>query len=138
MTLLTALRKLGTARAPAPFVVSDLIRSAATHEAQQVLESLHSAASGLTEEDAAARLEEHGPNEVARERTHGWAYRLWVAVRNPLVILLTVLATLSYATGDLRAGTVMLLMVALGLFPTLIVPWVMGGVQHVMSLLGGA
>jgi NADH-quinone oxidoreductase subunit M len=31
-----------------------------------------------------------------------------------------------------------LLMVALGLFPTLIVPWVMGGVQHVMSLLGGA
>ena len=31
------------------------------------------------------------------------------------MILLTVLATISYATGDLRAGTVMLLMVVLGL-----------------------
>src|SRR5262249_37026240 len=34
---------------------------------------------------------------------------------NPLVILLTLLAILSFATGDARAGTVMLLMVILGL-----------------------
>ena len=36
------------------------------------------------------------------------------ATRNPLVILLSVLATISFATGDARAGTVMTLMVILG------------------------
>jgi Mg2+-importing ATPase len=44
-----------------------------------------------------------------------WVHRLFTASRNPLVILLTVLASISYATGDLRAGSVMLLMVILGL-----------------------
>ncbi|HEV2695092.1 MAG TPA: magnesium-translocating P-type ATPase, partial [Verrucomicrobiae bacterium] len=69
---------------------------------------------GLGEEDAAERLEVFGPNEVAQERKHEWLHRFWTAIRNPLVILLTVLATISYATGDMRAGTVMLLMVILG------------------------
>ena len=55
------------------------------------------------------------PNEVAAEKEHTWIHRLFTAARNPLVILLTVLATVSYATGDLRAGSVMLLMVILGL-----------------------
>ena len=37
-----------------------------------------------------------------------------ITTRNPLVILLTAFGTISYATGDLRAGTVMALMVVLG------------------------
>ena len=59
-------------------------------------------------------MEEVGPNEVGREKHEGWLQRLYIAGRNPLVILLTVLAVLSFATGDFRAGTVMLLMVVLG------------------------
>jgi P-type Mg2+ transporter len=93
---------------------SDAIRDAAVQDAAVVLEQLRSSPSGLGEAEAAARLEQYGLNEVAREQKHQWLHRLWVAVRNPLVILLTVLATISYATGDLRAGTVMLLMVILG------------------------
>jgi Mg2+-importing ATPase len=69
---------------------------------------------GLTEEEACERLEVFGPNEVAQERKHGWLERLWLASRNPLVILLTLLAVVSFATGDFRAGTVMMLMVVLG------------------------
>jgi Mg2+-importing ATPase len=38
---------------------------------------------------------------------------LWRAVRNPLVILLAVLAAVSFATGDARAAIMMLLMIAL-------------------------
>ena len=60
------------------------------------------------------RLEVFGPNEVAQEAKHTWLSRLWTAVRNPLVILLSVLATLSYATADFAGGTVMMLMVLLG------------------------
>ena len=39
---------------------------------------------------------------------------LWHAVLNPLVILLAVLASISFATGDPRAGIMMSLMIALG------------------------
>ena len=92
----------------------DATQSAATREIAEVLQMLNVSATGLSETEAAARLEQYGPNEVGREKKHGWTERLWLAVRNPLVILLTILAVLSYATGDFRAGTVMLLMVVLG------------------------
>lgn len=88
---------------------------AAHKSADEVFEMLGASAAGLSEKEAAARLEEHGPNEVAYERKENWLQRLWVAARNPLVILLTVLAILSYSTGDVAAGTIMMLMVALGM-----------------------
>jgi Mg2+-importing ATPase len=93
---------------------TDLAHESAIKEASEVLQELGATATGLTEEEAARRLEQYGPNEVGRERHEGWVQRLYIAGRNPLVILLTVLAILSYATGDFRAGTVMLLMVVLG------------------------
>ena len=93
---------------------SDLVRDAATRDIAEIFQRLKTSPTGLSEEEAAERLEVFGPNEVGQERKHEWLHRLWLAVRNPLVILLTVLATISYATGDARAGTVMLLMVVLG------------------------
>ena len=83
-------------------------------ESNEVLGQLGTSPAGLTEKEAAARLAQFGPNEVAVEKQQGWLQRLWLAARNPLVILLTVLASVSFATGDFRAGTVMLLMVVLG------------------------
>jgi Mg2+-importing ATPase len=90
------------------------LREAATQDAAETLQRLGTSLEGLSETEAAERLQRYGANEVAQERKHEWAHRLWTAVRNPLVILLTVLATVAYITGDLRAGTVMLLMVILG------------------------
>ncbi len=92
----------------------NLVNEAAIADISEVLKRHGTSPSGLSEADAAARLEQYGPNEVGQEQKHVWLHRLWTAVRNPLVILLTVLASVSYATGDLRAGTVMLLMVVLG------------------------
>ena len=83
-------------------------------ETADVLRLLDTSANGLTAEAAATRLEQYGPNEVASERRISWFWRLLHTTRNPLVILLSVLAAISYATGDARAGTVMLLMVVLG------------------------
>ena len=94
--------------------LSDLARDAATKDSAEVLRLLGTSPAGLTEEEAAARLEQYGPNEVGREKHEGWLQRLYIAARNPLVILLTILAILSFATGDFRAGVVMLLMVVLG------------------------
>src|SRR5690242_19374452 len=89
--------------------VSDLVRDASMKDAAEVLERLRTSPAGLTGEEAVERLEVFGPNEVVTETKHGWVQRFYTAARNPLVILLTLLATLSFATGDLRAGTVMLL-----------------------------
>ena len=82
---------------------------------EQVFELLGTSDAGLNEDEAATRLEKYGRNEVVYERKENWLQRLWVAARNPLVILLTVLAILSYSTGDSAAGTIMMLMVVLGM-----------------------
>ncbi len=94
---------------------SPLLSEASSRPVEEVFQMLASKADGLTEAQAEERLTEFGPNEVAGEKKHSWWHRLYTASRNPLVILLTVLAVLSFATGDFRAGTVMLLMVVLGL-----------------------
>src|SRR6202162_2531956 len=87
----------------------------ATISVEALFQRLGTAEACLSEEEAEKRLDQFGPNEVAAEKEHTWVHRLFTASRNPLVILLTVLAAVSYATGDFRAGTVMLLMVILGL-----------------------
>ena len=94
-----------------PSKLDESVRSSA----DELFEMLRTSAAGLSEDEAATRLEEYGPNEVAYEGKEGWLYRLYTAARNPLVILLTVLAILSYSTGDFAAGTIMMLMVALGI-----------------------
>jgi P-type Mg2+ transporter len=97
---------------------SDLLRDAAAGETPEVLQRLNTSLTGLSEAEAAERLEVFGPNEVAQERRHEWLHRLWIAVRNPLVILLTILAVLTFATAesssDYAGGVVMLVMVLLG------------------------
>ncbi len=98
---------------------NDLVRDAATHEASEILQRLDTSPVGLSEEEAAERLEVFGPNEVAQEKKHGWLRRLWIASRNPLVILLTILAIITFATAadssDYIGGSVMLAMVLLAL-----------------------
>src|SRR6266581_925901 len=101
-------------RKPAAIRVSARLAEAAHMETADVLRLLDTSANGLTAEAAATRLEQYGPNEVSSERRTSWVWRLLHTTRNPLVILLSVLAAISYATGDARAGTVMLLMVVLG------------------------
>lgn len=76
---------------------------------------MESGPEGLGDADAAARYQDHGPNVVLESNQHGWAWRLLSAARNPLVILLGVLSTISFLTEDVDGGTVMALMVALGL-----------------------
>ena len=88
---------------------ADPAHEVAAKDAAEVLQQLDVSSAGLKEEEAAARLEKHGPNEVAREKRHGWLQRLYVAARNPLVILLTVLAIISFVApqGDAITGMLM-------------------------------
>jgi Mg2+-importing ATPase len=93
--------------------VSPAVLDAAGKDGDALLQSLHTTAEGLTQAEADQRARTSGPNEVAQERRCGWFVRLLIIIRNPLVILLTTLSTISYITGDARAGTVMACMVIL-------------------------
>jgi Mg2+-importing ATPase len=93
--------------------VAPLVLEVAALAAADVHARLQSREAGLTVDEAARRLEEHGPNVVAKETRTSLALLLKHALLNPLVILLAVLASVSFATGDARAGTVMALMIAL-------------------------
>ena len=90
-----------------------LIDSAAA-DAVSVCQRLETRPEGLTDEDAAKRLSEHGPNVLAKDSRAGLLSLIGHAVLNPLVILLAILASISFATGDVRAGTMMAVMIALG------------------------
>jgi P-type Mg2+ transporter len=92
--------------------VSPAVLDAAALDVPDVFERLATRAGGLTTAEAEARLDEHGPNLLSRDRRPGFARLLWRSVINPLVVLLAVLATVSFSTGDPRAGTMMTLMIA--------------------------
>lgn len=94
--------------------VSPLLLQAAGSELEEALHKLHTSKGGLSAAEAEQRLQEYGPNVVAREERHPRIHMLGKALLNPLVILLLVLAASSFLTRDFRAGGVMLLMVILG------------------------
>jgi Mg2+-importing ATPase len=97
-----------------------ILAEVAQLEEAEVFARMKTAPEGLSEDQAANRFAEAGPNVVGTGNHHGWPWRLLRAVRNPLVILLSVLATISFATSDARAGTVMTLMVILGVMLRLV------------------
>jgi Mg2+-importing ATPase len=94
--------------------VSRTVVDSATMDVPALLARWATRSSGLTADEAAARLAEHGPNVLAKDRRPGMGRLVWRAAVNPLVVLLTVLTGVSFATGDARAGFVMSLMIVLG------------------------
>jgi len=93
---------------------SPLLAQAAAKDAPDVFLMMDTSAGGISSEEAAVRFVKSGPNEVGQEKQHGWLWRLLHTLKNPLVILLTILAAISFSTGDTSSGVVMALMVILG------------------------
>ena len=93
--------------------VSPIVAESAAMDAAHVYAKLNTRPEGLTGVEAQERLERYGPNVLARDQRAGVGKLLWRAVLNPLVLLLAALATISFATGDVRSGVVMLSMIVL-------------------------
>jgi len=109
---------LAIKRAAAPIQVSPRLTRAAGATPPAALAELQTAPDGLSEEEAQRRLEEYGPNVVIHE-TRFPRLRLFIkACLNPLVVLLSVLAIISFATAggtsDVVGGILMVMMVVLG------------------------
>jgi P-type Mg2+ transporter len=111
---LMALKGLPVQRPGTKIRVSPRLLEAAESDADEVLRRLETSRNGLSDEEAARRLRQYGPNVVAQEGKHGWLRLLFRACVNPLVILLLLLAGVSFLTEDYRAAIVMIAMVVLG------------------------
>src|SRR5262249_28452296 len=76
----------------------------ACNDLAATLANVGASAEGLVESDAVERLEEVGPNEIAREKPPHWLFQLLACFKNPFIIVLAVLAIIQYLTNpdDLR------------------------------------
>jgi Mg2+-importing ATPase len=99
------------AKAPGVSARAEVLRQAAGSSAAEVLQAQQTAATGLTEAEAAQRLALHGSNQVAHERPPAWYVQLWHGFANAFSALLTVLATVSWATGDRESALIIAVMV---------------------------
>ncbi|WP_255476758.1 magnesium-translocating P-type ATPase [Erwinia sorbitola] len=100
------------------------IASAATQSQDHTLARLNTQRQGLTREDAAARLQQYGANQVASDNAPAALIQLFQAFNNPFIWILMVLAAISVLTDyvlplrrgeetDLTGATIMLVMISL-------------------------
>src|SRR5581483_768678 len=80
---------------------------------QAALAHLAGSEKGLAPEQVEERLERFGPNEVGPQRRAGFVGEILQRSKNPLVIQLLVIAVVSVALGDVRAASVVGVMVVL-------------------------
>ena len=71
---------------------------------------------GLDESSVLQKREIYGFNQVEQEKKLTWYGHLWQCYKNPFNLLLTVLALISYFTGDMQATTVISTMVVISTF----------------------
>ncbi|MDF0605928.1 magnesium-translocating P-type ATPase [Neisseriaceae bacterium TC5R-5] len=72
--------------------------SQANHSVESTLNSLGGHQNGLTIDEAVQRLAQFGPNEVVHDKAPHPVIQLVLAFKNPFVLVLLVLATISFVT----------------------------------------
>jgi Mg2+-importing ATPase len=90
---------------------SSALLDASKGPVRSVFEALGTAPEGLTELEVQEHLETYGRNTVAHERATAWPRMLLNNFRNPFILVLFVLGSVSYATGDLKGTAVVSVMV---------------------------
>jgi Mg2+-importing ATPase len=79
----------------------------------ELLASLKTSEPGLTDLEASNRLAEHGLNEVAYHRAVPVVWQFFRNFGNPFVALLSALSLISFLAADIKAGSLILLMVVI-------------------------
>ncbi|BCJ57527.1 magnesium-translocating P-type ATPase [Micromonospora endophytica] len=80
-------------------------------ELPEALTAVGAPAQGLTGEQAARLLRDHGPNQVQVTRRRGWRLLL-TQFTSPIIVILIAATVLSMAVGDLIDGAIILAIVA--------------------------
>jgi len=94
---------------------SPVLLESVTLDAASVYARFATRPDGLSAEEARERLDLHGLNVLAKDQQISLGELVWHAAANPLVVLLAVLAGISFVTNDISAGVMMTLMIVLGM-----------------------
>ncbi len=95
-----------------PKSMAEDLKSASVSGVDEMLHRLDSRRTGLSESRALELLHEFGPNQIENEKAPPWPWHLWLSYRNPFNVLLTLLALISFITGDHEATIIICVMVA--------------------------
>ncbi len=109
---LDTLRRSPVSKDVPPSVAHVLLQAAQSTETE-LLMALGTRMAGLSAVEADAIRARAGLNEVEHEKPLPWWVHLWLCYKNPFNLLLTVLALVSYFTGDMKATVVIGSMVVL-------------------------
>ena len=104
-------QRLGGAAVPAS--LSEACLKAARATEAQLWHMFESHPEGLNPREVEQARAKHGANHIPAEQPSPWWADLWRCYRNPFNLLLTLLGIISYATEDLFAAGVIVLMVAI-------------------------
>lgn len=115
LAILDAIKGTAVAR-DIPSTLSHTLTSASYSEVDPLLASLDSHSDGLSEIQTELIRARIGTNEVEHEKPLPAWLHLWYCYKNPFSLLLTVLATISYFTEDIKAAIVISTMVVLATF----------------------
>ena len=77
----------------------------------ELLQTLHTSGEGLLESDAQERIKQFGLNQIAHERPPSWYALLLRNFANPFIVLLLLLATVSFLIGEIEAVYIITVMV---------------------------
>ena len=94
-----------------------LYQQVALLKAQELFRLFDSSMDGLTDEQAKLNLRRIGLNEMEHEKFH-WQKQLGKTLLNPFIVLLSILAVVSFLTDDIPGAMVMTTMVLVSVFLT--------------------
>jgi Mg2+-importing ATPase len=95
--------------------VSEKLISASEGDMNEVLQHLDTTIFGLDDEQVEARQEEYGFNDVAREKRQSMAGRMLTIIKNPLILLLAVLALVSFFINDVPAALIIAVLLGISI-----------------------
>ncbi|MGG4492787.1 magnesium-translocating P-type ATPase [Brevibacillus reuszeri] len=91
---------------------------ASTSQLDYVLKDYDTSHQGLSEAEAAKRLETCGKNQVAQEKPPAWYIQLLLCFKNPFILILLGLDVFSYFTDDIEASIIITTMVSISVLIT--------------------
>lgn len=97
---------------------SKLAKDLLTLTSKQTLERLKSSENGLSTEEVARRLVQHGPNELAKTQRRSGLRQFLSQFKNPLVLILLIAGAVSLALGEAQHVIIIYLIVLISTYLT--------------------
>ncbi|HTX73091.1 MAG TPA: magnesium-translocating P-type ATPase [Rectinemataceae bacterium] len=92
------------------------LRESCASGVDEALALTDSRSSGLSAAEVEERQREFGPNVLAGEKRAGFVREIITRLKDPLVIILLLICVVSYSTGDMASGSIVLGMIFISVF----------------------